>query len=400
MATWASRLPAIRTTLDVGTDQLGLVILAMSVGSVIGITQAPGLLGRWGSRGTMRVVMLLVVLGVAGIALGSLLGSLTVVAVALFVFGFGNGCLDVAMNVDGAAAEGRLGRTIMPLLHACFSLGTLCGAALGSLAALVGLPAGEHLLIVAVVLALIVAAVLRFVPLEGHELRRHANGTATAGTATEQSTLTGPIPLAAASGTEPVARRSLGERLAVWRDPSLLLIGVIMLGMAFAEGSANDWLALAVVDGHGQAEATGAAVFAVFVGSMFVGRLLGGPVVDRIGRVPALRWSALLATVGLGVFIVTDVPALFVLGTVLWGLGASLGFPLGISAAADGPGDSTARVGAVSIIGYIAFLVGPPGIGILGEHVGILTALVVVLVLIVLSGLAAPAARERRGASD
>ncbi|MGO3884690.1 MAG: MFS transporter, partial [Mycetocola sp.] len=66
MATWASRLPAIRATLDIGTDQLGLVILAMSIGSVIGITQAPSFIHRWGLRSSMRAFMLLVLLGVAG----------------------------------------------------------------------------------------------------------------------------------------------------------------------------------------------------------------------------------------------------------------------------------------------------------------------------------------------
>ncbi|MGO3884689.1 MAG: MFS transporter, partial [Mycetocola sp.] len=344
---------------------------------------------------------------------------LVVVAVALAIFGFGNGCLDVIMNVDGAAAESRLGRTIMPLLHACFSLGTLCGAALGSLAALLTLSAPVHLLIIAAALLAITLATVRFVPVTDSVLRRDGTEfTATGVSPIDASAHTSEIPvvptpaaehgdatLAAASGGEQQPptdaetprseRRSIGERLAVWRDPSLLLIGVIMLGMAFAEGSANDWLAIAVVDGHGQDDAAGAAVFAVFVGAMFVGRLLGGPLVDRFTRVPVLRVSAVFAVVGLSLFIFTDAPALFITGTVLWGLGASLGFPLGISAAADGPGDSAARVGAVSIIGYVAFLVGPPGIGILGEHVGILNALIVVLALIVLSGLAAPAARER-----
>jgi len=48
------------------------------------------------------------------------------------------------------------------------------------------------------------------------------------------------------------------------------------------------------------------------------------------------------------------------------------------------------------MIGYFAFLVGPPAIGLLGQAVGILNALYVILALMVLAGLAAPAARERR----
>jgi cyanate permease len=86
---------------------------------------------------------------------------------------------------------------------------------------------------------------------------------------------------------------------------------------------------------------------------------------------------------------------MLVVGTVLWGLGSSLGFPVGMSAAADHPTDSAARVSAVAIIGYCAFLAGPPLLGFIGQHFGILNALLVILVLLVLSALAAPAAREQ-----
>ena len=69
----------------------------------------------------------------------------------------------------------------------------------------------------------------------------------------------------------------LRESLAVWGDVRLLLIGVVMLGMSFAEGGANDWLALAVVDGHGFDATIGAAVFTVFTVAMTAARVLGGP---------------------------------------------------------------------------------------------------------------------------
>ncbi|MDN5804869.1 MAG: hypothetical protein L0H26_09855, partial [Microlunatus sp.] len=79
---------------------------------------------------------------------------------------------------------------------------------------------------------------------------------------------------------------------------------------------------------------------------------------------------------------------------VLWGLGASLGFPVGMSAAADDPRTATANVAAVATIGYFAFLIGPPLIGLLGEQVSLLSAFWLVGVLIVIAGLCAPAARK------
>ncbi|MGY5610426.1 hypothetical protein ACXHJ2_20105 [Paenibacillus sp. ALE3] len=48
------------------------------------------------------------------------------------------------------------------------------------------------------------------------------------------------------------------------------------------------------------------------------------------------------------------------LGILLWGLGASLGFPVGLSAAGDDPRGAAVRVGAVATIGYIALTCGSP----------------------------------------
>ena len=181
----------------------------------------------------------------------------------------------------------------------------------------------------------------------------------------------------------------------MWRDMQLLFIGLIVLGMTFAEGSANDWLALAAVDGHGLDNTLGAVVFGVFVTAMTAGRVLGGPVLDRFGRVPVLRACAALGILGLILFILAPVTWLVFVGAALWGLGASLGFPVGMSAAADDEKNSAARVSVVAMIGYAAFLIGPPVLGVIGEAIGILNALFVILALMILAGIAAPAARER-----
>jgi MFS family permease len=173
-----------------------------------------------------------------------------------------------------------------------------------------------------------------------------------------------------------------------------LLIGLIVLGMAFTEGSANDWLSYAMVHGHHTDRPTGAVVFGVFVTAMTVGRLSGVKLLDRFGRVPVLRGSAALAAVGLLILIFVPIVWVAVVGVVLWGLGASLGFPVGMSAAADDPRKAAARVSAVATIGYVAFLVGPPVIGFLGNQFGILNGLLLVLVLVALAGSVSFAARE------
>lgn len=167
--------------------------------------------------------------------------------------------------------------------------------------------------------------------------------------------------------------------------------------MTFAEGSANDWLSLAMVDGHGVDHATGATIFAVFVAAMTVGRVAGAFLLDRYGRVRVLRVSAVAAAIGLSMVIFGPTVAFAVVGVVFWGLGSALGFPVGMSAAGDDPRNAAARVSAVATIGYGSFLIGPPLIGVLGDRVGLLHALAVVLVLVALAGACSSAAREPAG---
>jgi MFS family permease len=107
-----------------------------------------------------------------------------------------------------------------------------------------------------------------------------------------------------------------------------------------------------------------------------------------------------VAIAGLILFILAPGGFTIYLGVILWGLGASLGFPVGMSAAADDRENAAARVSAVAMIGYLAFLVGPPVLGLLGEQIGILYALSLLLILMVLAALAAPAAREQNPAEN
>lgn len=376
IATWVSRTPAIRDELQLSTSGVGLLILAMSVGAIVGLTLSTAIMSVLGARRGMLAGLIVSSSGLAllGVAADSL-GILPLAFAGMALLGFGNGAVDVMMNVEGAANEAAFGKTLLPLFHAFFSLGTVLGALLGAAASALAITVQTHLVAVAAVVVVSAVVAIRFVPVRD-EL--DTSGVATV------------VPKA------PVRER-VAASLGVLRDGRLVLIGLIMLGMAFAEGSANDWLTLAMVDGHGTDKTTAAVVFGVFVAAMTVGRVLGGPVLDRFGRVPVLRASAILAVVGILLFILAPVDALVVAGAVAWGLGCSLGFPVGMSAAAEGP-HSAARVSAVATLGYVAFLVGPPAIGFLGEHFGILNALFLVLALVVVAGLASPAARSPKPA--
>jgi fucose permease len=374
MATWISRTPAIRDSLDVGTGQMGFLILGVSAGSIVGLLLSSHLLHWLGTKRAIVGSLTLAAVGLALIGVGAdALHSYAFSFAGLALYGFGTGLCDVAMNVEGAAAERAAKRNLMPMFHAFFSLGTVGGAGVGAVAAYAGVPVMTHLGIVAVVL--LASAFLSVRALLGDRVQQHP-GT---GNADESE------------------RSAFASRMAIWLEPRTLLIGLIVLGMAFTEGSANDWLALAMVDERDVSYAGGALLFGIFTGAMTVGRVSGGPLLDRFGRVAILRASSALAVVGLLIVIFFDQPVLMIGGIILWGLGASLGFPIGMSAAADDPAKAAARVSAVATIGYLAFLAGPPLIGVLGEAVGLLNALLIVVVLILLAGSVSFAAREPGG---
>jgi MFS family permease len=375
IATWVARLPAIRDELELNTANVGILIFGMSAGSVVGLIVSPAILARFGPRAGIIACLSLVSVGLVLVGVGGgLAPSVTVAFVGLVLFGFGNGACDVMMNVEGAAAERAIGKTLMPLMHAFFSGGTVLGAGIGAVASALAIPVFAHLVGIALVIVVTVVVAVRFIP---HELD--------AADRADENAQARRIPL----------RERLATSLKVWADMRLLLIGVVILGMAFAEGSANDWIAIATVDGHEQSNTTGAIVFGIFVAAMTVGRVAGGPLLDRFGRVPMLRATAVVGVAGLLLFILSNDLWVSIIGAVLWGIGASLGFPVGMSAAADDEKNSAARVSAVAIMGYTAFLAGPPLLGFLGEHFGILNALYVILALLVLSFFASPATRER-----
>lgn len=352
-----SRVPDLRSGLDLDNSSLGLLLLGGALGSVLSLPSAGALIRRSSAAAVVRGGSGFVAVGLVVVALGvGLASSVPVTAVGLFLYGIGTGTWDVAMNVEGAAVERQLGRAILPRFHAGWSVGSVAGAGIGVLVTAVGIPITGHL-------ALAAAAVLIAVPATRAFLRAEPDSHA-------------------------------GSSASAWRDPRTLAIGLMVLAFALTEGAANDWLALAVIDGYDAPRWLGVGAFAVFVVAMTTGRLLGTIVLDRYGRVPVLRATAILAISGLLLLLLGPHPVIVALGVVGWGLGASLGFPVGMSAGADDPARAAARVSVVSTIGYSAFLAGPPLLGFVGDRVGTLDSLWVVAAVLVPTAFLVGVARE------
>ncbi|WP_394816676.1 MFS transporter [Streptomyces lonegramiae] len=360
-----TRTPDVRDLLGASTGRMGLVLFGLSVGSMAGILCSGPLVARWGARPLIAAGTLATAAGSGVIGLGAAAGADAVVALGLGLIGLGMGGGEVALNIEGAEVERLLGRSTLPAMHGFYSLGTVVGAAGGMILTAVSFPVLWHLAIVTAVVLAVLAPTIRYVP--AGVGRRTGNG----------------------SGTPAQA----SARPAVWREPRLLLIGGIILALAMAEGTANDWLPLVMVDGHGFDPALGSAVYVVFAASMTVGRFAGGRFVDRYGRAAALCASAVIGAVGIALVILVDNQAVVAAAAVLWGIGASLGFPVALSAAGDSGDNSAARVSLAATLGYVAFLVGPPSLGQLGEHFGLRNALFLVLILVLAASFATPAAR-------
>ncbi|MGY5483719.1 MFS transporter [Paenibacillus sp. ALE2] len=365
-ASWVSRTPVIRDILHVSTAEMGIIIFGLAAGSLLGLLSAGNVISRIGGRSVILGSALLIVIGFVIVGLGTAFSLTSIVFVGLVIFGGGYGTAEVALNVEGSAVENQLNKTLLPAFHGSFSLGTLVGAVIGSGAAALHIPVVIHFGAMAAMIATVTLYLYRYLPHDtGKEkvISTHKVGS------------------------------NIKVQLAVWKERRILLIGIIVLGMAFAEGAANDWLPLTMVDGYGVDSLTGSYMYGLFVAAMTIGRFTGGFILDKYGRVPVLKGSAVLAAVGITLVIWGQHDLLAGLGILLWGLGASLGFPVGLSAAGDDPRGSAIRVGAVATIGYIAFLVGPPGLGLIGEQVGLLHALIVVLIGVMVAGLISGAAQ-------
>lgn len=380
-ATFASRIADSKVDLGLTAGELGLTLFAASAGSVTALPSAGRIANRLGVSRAIQLGMVfgfvgLVVIGVAV----DLFQSRWVMAVGLYLLGMGVGVWDVSMNLEGAAVERLLGKTVMPHFHAAFSGGTVLSALVGA-----GMSWAHVPLLVHFGLAIVVSAVLGV-----WALRSFLPREVEVSDPDDDSSAAGVLRASGESASAPTGPRS------AWLEPRTLMIGLVVLAAAFTEGTANDWVSVAFVEGHGVPAWAGVLAFASFLSFMTLGRLLGTRLLDAYGRVPVLRATFALAAVG-SVLVVFGPAWLAFVGTAVWGVGASLGFPVGMSASADDPARAAARMSVVATIGYTAFIAGPPMLGFLGDHFTVLRALLAVTGVVALAMLVIPATRERRG---
>jgi MFS family permease len=334
-----SRLPALRDRADLTHGEIGLLLLCSTIGLFVMQPVAGALTARLGSRRVVLLGALAYSLGLVPVALAP---SAVALAPAFVLIGMGSGILDVSMNVQGVAVENRLGRPILASLHAAFSFGGLAGALAGSLAA-----AGH-------------------VGLHGHFISVAAVGVTVALLARSRLI------------DEPDAGAAARP---LWARPTrrLAALGTLAFCVLLAEGAVNDWVALYFKEHLGTTSSIAAIALATFSLAEATGRLFGDRATLVFGASRLARRAAFIAAAGFALVLAVNVPIAAALGLLATGLGIAVLFPLTLRAAAAQPGGSGPAIAAVSSLGYIGFVVGPPLIGGIAEIVSLRAALLIVV---------------------
>jgi hypothetical protein len=344
VASWIVRIPDVQSSLALGEATLGLVLAALAVGVLLALPTAGTAASHVGSRAVTAGGALVAVaaLPLTGLAPGPL-----ELAGVLLALGAGSATMDVGMNAQGIGIEAGYDRSVLVGMHAAWSLGALAAAGAGAGAAALDVPVATHLLVAAVVVASGTAASLPWLRVRDRD--RQASAT--------------------------------GRRLALPRGP-LVPIAAVALGAAVGESSASDWSGIALRDTAGVEARLAGWGFVSFTATMTLARLAGDRVADRLGARGTVLWGGRLAAGGFLLIAAVPTPLTVLLGLAAVGAGVAAITPLSFAAAGRLAPTAAAGMAGVAFVGYLGFLLGPPLVGVLAEHLDLRVAFVAVAVLL------------------
>jgi HAD superfamily hydrolase (TIGR01509 family) len=336
IGTWVAQIPWIQERFDLSESAIGFVILGMSLAVVVALPIAGQAVVRHGSA---RMTWAGGIATALAVNLAVLAPHPALVAVGLFVLGGASATMDVSMNSHGVGVERAVGRPIMSSLHAGWALGGMAGASFGALMAALG---ADPRLTVALASLLLLAALAA-------SARRIGTGSRAEGAGAPGFTLP---------------------------SRGVVLLAALCLLVMLTEGAMADWGGLYLSQELGADAAVAALAFAFFTGGMTVGRVFGDAINHRAGPVRLLRWGALLTGIPLGAMLLSGQPAAALAGLFAIGLGVSNGVPLMFSAAGRQRGTPPGpAIAAVSSMGSLGFLAGPPLIGFAADAISLSWAL-------------------------
>lgn len=339
---FATRVPWIQDHASVSPGQLGLALAFPAIGASLLMPLAARISHRFGSRTALRG---LIVLWTLALVLPSFAPNLVTLCAALFVYGATAGMADVVMNTIGVEVEYRIGKSIMSGLHGMWSVGTLIGSGIGTVAAHLDVSAQVHHAIAAAVLTLIGIAACHYV-----------------------------------LNLRPTENEVAPPRFAL-PPKSAWLIGAVGFCAVFAEGASLDWSAVYLRDVLTTSAGVAAAATTGFALTMAVARLAGDAVVDRWGAVRTVRVSGAVATLGGVLVVLAGHPLVAMAGFGLLGMGIAVVVPLAFAAAGrTGPNPSQAIAG-VATVTYTSGLIAPSVIGGIAQASNLTISFILVTLL-------------------
>ncbi|HEV2778656.1 MAG TPA: MFS transporter [Actinophytocola sp.] len=356
---WAVRIPDIQERLGLSKAALGMALLALAVGSLLGMPLASALAARVNGASLARGCALSFA---ACLALPALAPSLASLCATLAVMGAANGALGVVMNAQASLVERHTGRAVLSTCHGVFSVGGLTGSLSAGWLAGQAVPAMLHLPVVA-------AALVGLALLGAPHL----------------------VPTVPVVGAAAFARPTRG----------LIVFGVLAFCVLLCEGAVTDWSAVYLREQLAASPAAAAVGYSAFAVAMAIGRLSGDRLTSAWGRRRLVRIAGAVATCGAAAILIAPVLWLGLAGFALLGVGLSVAFPNVLGAAAEeDPRRVDASIAAVSTVGYLGFLLGPPLIGLLAQAIGLRGGLSPLLVCAACVLLLAGTLRTTRSATE
>ena len=358
VGTWGTHIPSVKAHYALSEGTLSLVLLAVAIGTVSSLLVAGRIVGQLGARRTSALAALSMSL-LLGVVL--IFPSVTLLMVAMLVFGAATSLFDVAINTEGSELESLGGRAIMSNLHGMFSVGGMTGAALA--ACMLDLGVAPRLQLIGVCSGIALAAVVA----SRGMLETHAGG----GDAGEKAHF-------------------------AWPKGLLLIIGILIFAGMTAEGVMYDWSVLYLKQDVGMPQALAALGYATFSAAMALSRFGGDLLRSRYSEQALLRFGATVAAVAMAVVLLSANSWVAFIGFALAGAGLAPVAPILFNAATRVPGVSrAAAIASVTSIGYSGFMVSPPLVGGIATATSLTMALGVVVLACGLLAYGAPCVPER-----
>lgn len=341
---WASRIPDIKEALGMSEAELGSVLFAIPLGQLVAMPFSGWLTARIGSRACTGIAVCFYGFSLTLIALAAGTGSREAFFAALIFFGICGNLHNIAINTQGVGVERLYGRSIMASFHGVWSLaGFFAGLVATTLAAHGISPVAHFAGVYAACVLMMIFTIRHVIPADA--AKRKVVATAN-------------VP----------ARE---HRKFALRDPFILLLGVICFVNMGCEGVMYDWSGVYFHEVVRPDEDLVRIGYTAALGAMATGRFIADRFVTRFGQVNVIRACALMSACGLAFSVAFPHLITATLGFIFVGFGISSVVPVCYSLSGNSKNIPVGvAIAAVSTIGYLGFLLGPPVIGHAADALG------------------------------